>query len=270
MLSVVCVYNSAEIFADCLFRSLDSQTAAHELIAVDNTKRRFKSAAEALNYGGRKAKGRYIVFAHQDMVLESKTWLKDFERMLDGLPRLGIAGVAGNSKDTLCAVSNMVHDYPPCFAGHIQISGPKKVQTLDECLVAIPRRVFKKLEFDGHACDDWHMYAVDYALSAKKIGLDAYVLPAPCYHASCGASMSDKYYSTLQHLADKHRETGWIYTTVGIWDTHTPVSLQKIRIFHLSRAGVMVLMNGKPEIFYWKLRSLATQHFPRAGFSRTL
>ncbi len=67
----------------------------YELIALDNSDRLFRSASIALNYGGSKAKGRYLLFAHQDIVLSDERFLEKAERLLDSLPEVGIAGVAG-------------------------------------------------------------------------------------------------------------------------------------------------------------------------------
>ena len=101
MISIVCVYNNEEIFNNYLLKSLKSQTAKHEEILIDNTQGRFKSAAEALNWGGRKAKGKYIMFVHQDVDLSSNTWLENAENILDPIINLGIAGVAGMSEEGL-------------------------------------------------------------------------------------------------------------------------------------------------------------------------
>ena len=249
MISIVCVFNNKKIMSALLLKGLVGQTAAHELFALDNTKGRFKSAAEALNYGGSKAKGEYIMFVHQDVRLPSKTWLEDVENALGALPDLGIAGVAGNSKETLRGVTNVMHGSPPRRAGRMQLTEPTRAQTLDECLVLIPRKVFRKLKFDEQVCDDWHLYAVDYALSAAKRGVCAYILPAMVYHASAGASMSDKYYSTLRRLLEKHRGAGWICTTCGFWNQSLPIDLQKIRAFQLFVVGVAVLWKYGARVF---------------------
>lgn len=79
MISIVCVYNDEKILNDFLLKSLKAQTVEYELIKIDNTQNRFKSAAEALNYGGKKAKGEYIMLVHQDVDLSSDTWLKNEE-----------------------------------------------------------------------------------------------------------------------------------------------------------------------------------------------
>ena len=54
MFSVVVVYNSQKTVNKLLLHSLAKQTVEFELISIDNTKGQFKSASEALNYGGRK------------------------------------------------------------------------------------------------------------------------------------------------------------------------------------------------------------------------
>ena len=76
-----------------LGKGLKTQNVEYELIALDNREDRFKSAAEALNYGGERASGEYIMFAHQDMWLGCDTWLQDAERLLKTIPDLGVAGV---------------------------------------------------------------------------------------------------------------------------------------------------------------------------------
>jgi len=67
MISIVCVYNDEITLKDYLLKSLENQTSKHELILIDNTQGKYKSAAGALNWGGGKAKGKYIMFVHQDV-----------------------------------------------------------------------------------------------------------------------------------------------------------------------------------------------------------
>ena len=80
MISIVCVYNNERLFADFLLDSLNRQTVHYELIAIDNTENQFTSAAQALNCGGRKALGNYIMSVHQDIRLCSNEWLHDAEK----------------------------------------------------------------------------------------------------------------------------------------------------------------------------------------------
>jgi len=246
MISVVCVYNNESLLKDYLLNSLENQTVEFELIKIDNTRNRFRSAAEALNDGGKRAKGKYIMFVHQDVRLSSNSWLEDAEKILDYLPKLGIAGVAGAKKTgnpkKLEVVTNVKHGIPPRNASYNLIKNPVEVETLDECLVIIPKPMFDTIMFDEKVCDDWHLYAVDYCLSVRKLGYFAYAIPLFVYHLSEGAlftnyfkiilsfgEFSKKYYQNLEKIRNKHKMCyDRICTPCGIWDTSYPVILQRV------------------------------------------
>jgi len=249
MISIVCVYNNKEILNNYLLKSLKTQTVNFELIALDNTEGKFKSAAEALNYGGRKAKGKYIMFVHQDVDLSLDTWLEKAEKMLDSMQNLGIAGVAGK-KDERGVMTVIKHGNPPEPAGSITIKKPEKVQTLDECLIIVPKSVFDVLQFDEEVCDDWHLYAVDYCLSVKRVGFDAYVIPMFVYHRSPGYSFSEKYYLILEKILKKYKKYyKWIYTTMGDWSTFYPLEMQRIfRILRTWTGNILEKLRIKTQI----------------------
>ena len=230
--SIVCVYNDEKILNGWLLKGLKSQDSAAELILVDNTGGKFKSAAEALNYGGAKAAGEYIIFAHQDLLLEEADWLRRAEAYLRPLPDLGIAGVAGMLptpslglwKVGTAPVENrlgLVASGPAKtrFLCGTVVSAPTLVQTLDEQLLIIPAAVFARVKFDAAACGDWHLYGTDFALSAGNLGLRVYVLPLPGYHRSQGV-MSGPYFTTLKKLLKKHYASRSIFTTCGSWHTN--------------------------------------------------
>ena len=228
MISVVCVYNNKKILDNFLIKSLKKQSVNHELILIDNRKNKFKSAAEALNYGGNQAKGNYIMFVHQDVDLSSKVWLEKAGKCLNSIPDLGIAGVAGkiNKGNVLTKIS---HGITPKSAGNHQIYQPIKVQTLDECLIIIPKSVFDRLKFDDKTCNDWHLYAADYCLSIRNLDLNAYIIPLFLYHLSEGYSLSDEYYSTIEKLIHKHgKNNKWICTSMGDWDTFSTFTAPKL------------------------------------------
>ena len=222
------MYNNEEILNDYLLKSLKNQTTNYELILIDNTQKKVISAAEAFNQEGKKAKGKYIIFTHQDVDLSSNIFLNNLEIILDSISNLGIAGVAGKSKEKII-VSNIKEGIPPKLSGKIQINEPVKVQTLDECLFIIPKSLFDRIQFDEQVCSGWHLYAVDYSLSVEEIGLDVYVVPASIYHKSTGESFSREYYSILKKLLNKHRKNyKMVYTTMGNWNSEYPLSIQKI------------------------------------------
>ena len=149
MITVVCVFNNEESLKANLLKSLHKQTSTYEQILLDNTKGQFNSASEALNYGGRKAKGKYIIFVHQDIELGSDLWLDRAEKTLNYLPELGIAGVAGMSEQGSNYVERQRGFISDCGTPWGKpFNKPVPVQTIDECLLIIPKSVFKELPFD--------------------------------------------------------------------------------------------------------------------------
>jgi hypothetical protein len=218
MISVICVFNDKNILDKFLMRSLKNQTKEYELILLDNTNNKFKSAAMALNYGGKKAKGTYIMFVHQDIDLEYNDWLRDAEKILDSLKNLGIAGIAGCSENKKLIIFTNIKDGIPAKVNNcgIKIKVPKIVQTVDECLFIIPKSIFKKIQFDENNCPNWHLYAVDYCLTIKRFHKNVFVIPLSLYHVSSADSFSNSYFLTLKKISKKHRKYfKKIYTTCG-------------------------------------------------------
>jgi hypothetical protein len=160
-------------------RNLAGQRAKFELIKVDNTGGQFESASKGLNYGARKAKGKYLMFVHHDVVLYSRFWLQDVEKILDGVPFLGVAGCSGVTQDG--KMLGLIKDRG-CLWGR-PVTEPEEVQSLDESLLIVPRVIFNRFRFD-ETLPGWHAYGVDYSLTVKEHGLKAYVIPAFIYHKS--------------------------------------------------------------------------------------
>jgi len=198
--------------------SLLAQTNTYEFIPIDNLQEQFKSAAAALNFGGKQATGKYIIFIHQDVELDSPAWLANVERILDTIEDLGIAGVAGMSdigSTDIMRGRGYVSDRGQIWAYANKVDIPTEVQTLDECVLIIPREVFIRMQFDNETFDYWHCYGVDYCLSVRKLGLKAYVIPAFIYHR-CLQTNIDKLLMYQIRLFNKHKKRyHHIYTTSG-------------------------------------------------------
>jgi hypothetical protein len=258
MISVICVYNDDLILQNYLLKSLSEQKTVYELITIDNRENRFTSAAEALNYGGTKATGDYLLFVHQDVDLCSDSWLGSTEDVLDAIPNLGIAGVAGvseNGATLLERFRNRIKHLPEGVVWGNPIREPELVQTLDECLVIIPKSVFDVMQFDDVACKHWHLYTHDYCLSIRTKGFEVYVLPQFIYHYCPSRAarhrvaslnfLPHEYFDTLKRLIMKHKnQYKWIHTTTGSWRTTRPLVLQ-IAVLVLN--WVFKLVSYKPD-----------------------
>jgi len=169
-----------------------------------------------------------------------------------------VAGAAGCTEGLVGTLSNISHGTPPTPAGTGgTVAIPTRVQTLDECLIIVPRGVFDRLQFDEETCDGWHLYAVDYSLSVKMLGLNAYVVPVNAYHkgrwylaaspshsvSRGGSRMQRDYYEVLKKVLKKHRDRyRVIFTTCGVWDTRIPVFLQRFDKWARSKVWTVVLL----------------------------
>jgi SAM-dependent methyltransferase len=218
MISIIVVYNNRQTLDEVLLESLKSQSVKFDIIAIDNTKGRFKSAAEALNYGGEKATGKYLMFVHQDVELDSNLWLENVEKLLDNIPDLGIAGVVGMSEkgsNNKERGRGYISDCGEIWQWSNAVQKPEEVQTLDECLLIVPKTVFEKYKFDEKTFDGWHYYGADYCLSVRQMGLKAYVIPAFIYYRSL-RSNSKGLLEYQKRLYKKHQKNYRnIYTTTG-------------------------------------------------------
>jgi len=219
MISIVCVYNDRRILEDYLMRSLKRQNAAFELLCIDNTDGRHLSAPAILNWTASGAKHDYIMFVHPDVELRSSTWLSDVEAWMEKLKDSGAAGVAG--KDPCGNLHASIWQGSPArFIGPGTLRVPMEVQTLDGCLLIVPRSVFRRVRFDQETCTGWHLYVADYCLALRRFRYKVHVLPNAIYHKSHGPADCRIYEKTVSNMIRKYRgEMPTIYTTVGEWST---------------------------------------------------
>jgi 2-polyprenyl-3-methyl-5-hydroxy-6-metoxy-1,4-benzoquinol methylase len=229
MISIICVFNDECAFRDILLASLKNQTYPHEIIALDNRDRKFSSAAAALNHGASLAKGDYLMFVHQDIELASDDWLEQAVRLVAGLPDAGIAGVAG-MKEGKGPYEDLKRGNP-IFAGlpwnpSNRIDRPETVQTLDECLLIVPRDVFAGLAFDERTFDGWHCYAPDYCLGVRTLGKRAYVLPLTVCHRSLRTNTLD----LLNYQVRLYRKYGREYGTINTTNSNLTRSILRLRL----------------------------------------
>jgi hypothetical protein len=245
MISVISVINNETIAREFLLRGLSRQDSKFELLLVDNKTSTYKSASQAYNLAGIKAKGDYLMFVHQDVLLLSRNWLKKAEEWLSTRSRVGLAGVAGMMKPKfanqieVCARyyllaelgklyvwyqrygrGNVLHGFETETAlpwGGRFISNVASVQTVDELVLIVPTRVFESVRFDEVVCDYWHFYGVDFALTASQKGYEVCVLPCSVLHHS-HTSIAIRA-SNLRKVIKKHKQEKIINSTYGLLAT---------------------------------------------------
>ncbi len=177
MISVICVVNDGPVFEANLGASLRRQDTKYEIVRMFNDEGQFDSIPKALNQGGLKTHGEYLMFVHQDVSLVGNSWLRRAERLCSQLGQgaFGVAGVSGNG-DFLGFIADRGE-----FWG-TPLKEPTEAFTLDECLMIIPRDIFRITRFDERFF--FHSYVADLSLRLKKQGLSVFVIPCPIYHNS--------------------------------------------------------------------------------------
>ena len=148
----------------------------HEIIGIHDA----RSMCEACNRGARQGRGEVVVFAHDDV----EPVAPDFAaRLLDRLEAFDVVGVAGTSRIVGPA---WVAAGPPHVHGQVgyRAAGDRievvafgldepvrgGVQALDGCFMAARRHVLAEVPFDERSFPGWHLYDVDFSLSAWLAG----------------------------------------------------------------------------------------------------
>lgn len=140
----------------------------------------------------------YLVLCHDDVILENVTEAK----LLENFDQFDMFGVAGATECKLEKPA-LWHLMGGGFNGgnlhgavsHLQgnIKGmtsfgpyPHRAVMVDGVFMAIKREVFEKVRFDEKCPAKWHMYDLDYSMSAHKAGFKVGVSDILITHASPG------------------------------------------------------------------------------------
>lgn len=181
--TVVCVFNDAEVRAACLDRSLHDLAAEApdlEYIPVDNTGHTHPTAGDALNHGARLARNPVVVFVHQDVYLHSLRALEETAAMLLADPSVGIVGAVGVDRSE--RLVGRIRDRVVLTGG--PVAGLAAADSLDEVLFMLRREDVLAEPLATHPDLAWHGYAVEYGLRQRRAGRQVRVADLPLTHNS--------------------------------------------------------------------------------------
>jgi len=217
--SVICVSNDYDKLNKYLVSSLSRQHSPHELFIIDNRNGRYSSAAPILNQTAQRSKYDYLMFVHQDVSLLSNSWLMEAQIKLSSLKKLGAVGVAGRTREGRAGAAVIHGDPPVCACDEGVLRTTVEVQTLDGCLLIVPKKVFEQVPFD-ESHQGWYLYVAGYCLDLRRKGFKSYAIPNLIYHESTGPANPALYEQAVRHLVTRHKShVDIICTTVGIWET---------------------------------------------------
>lgn len=209
--TIVCCYNNETMYNNFV-NTLKAQTCPYELIGIDNRGNgKFTSCAAAYNSVIDDVKTKYVIYSHQDILLQDAETLAQFVSYLERIKRDDILGVAGVKFTQTGVISSIKYrdnqTGETTEAGDICV-GDNMVEcdTLDECFFGGYTEHFRISPFNEVICDNWHLYAVEACLNTKSKCPDnhVYVCNAKLIHLSQGVLSPDfryGFYSLCRYYA---------------------------------------------------------------------
>lgn len=213
MISIICCYNNENTYQNMLLQTLEKQTVEYELIRIDNRKKRFKSAAEALNWGAKQSVGEILIFVHQDICFQDENSLKYIVSVFEKIARMGdIVGIAGAVRDArselgarcvwgeqfaLDDTTGTSNGFKEDFA---------EAESIDECMIIMQKSTWENHPFDEKICNCWHFYGVEACMNALVNHHKVYVINGNIKHGSKKGKCDSDFYKTRWRLAKKYKE----------------------------------------------------------------
>ena len=191
---------------DNLLHSKDIMSHDLQVIKSEDCNNNVK---KAYNKSLKACKNDIVIFIHQDVVLHDD-FFPSLDRAIDLLSDCpwAVLGVAGKTKmGTLSA--NVIDRGYPLITKDFK---PTAVQTLDELLLIVNRKLMPLLSFDENI-PHHHLFGTDLCLQAKQLGKKSYVIDAPCSHNSSLKSLPPCYYESESYIRLKWAKYLPIHTT---------------------------------------------------------
>ena len=171
--TVICCWTNEKQYQDFV-KTLNAQTIPYELIGIDNRgNRAFTSCAAAYNSVIDRVRTKYVIYSHQDILLQDSECLLKFMSYLERTGRDDILGVAGVKFDTAGVFSDIMHIQSSTgklvkVGTHIP-DGMMECNTLDEYFFGGHSEHFEAFPFNEDICNGWHLYAVEACLKTQSI-----------------------------------------------------------------------------------------------------
>lgn len=189
-----------------------------EFLFLDNSEKNLFDAYAGLNIFLRAARGKYVIFCHQDIVLHDddvNILNQCIEEISSIDPRWALLGNAGGKSLGQLAIRITDSHGDKTALGQF----PERVQSLDENFIVV--RSAANLALSGDL-SGFHMYGTDLCLVASILGYSAYVIDFHLQHKSPGdvGKRGDEnplgFYTACNNLIEKYGRAlapRWINTT---------------------------------------------------------
>ena len=172
--TVICCWTNEKQYQDFV-NTLKAQTIPYELIGIDNRgNKAFTSCAAAYNSVINRVSTKYVIYSHQDILLNEPDMLAKFVSYLERTNRDDILGVAGTKFTEPGGFSNITHRNNQTGelvhgTAHFLEGGMMECDTVDECFFGGHAEHFRDYPFDEIICDNWHLYAAEACLHTQSL-----------------------------------------------------------------------------------------------------
>ncbi|HZY69749.1 MAG TPA: hypothetical protein VFF67_02070 [Thermoplasmata archaeon] len=219
-----------------------------ERVVVGNVgNARFTSISKAYNHAARRARGRYLVFLHQDAAFESPRWNVELDRWLAGRS-FAIAAASGVVGHRLYYCDTEVLATNP----ELEVNEPRTADLVDEALFIVPRAEWLAAPFDEQLVDSFHLCAGEYSVRRRIAGAGVLLVPIRYAHRNLAAAGSD-----LQPMAAAKQRHGIAWVRAA----------ERIRRAYPSETIVtsMGTLSTANLLLYRMYYGIAMRAFPRAS-----
>ncbi|WP_166171267.1 glycosyltransferase [Acinetobacter sp. SA01] len=169
-----------------------------EFLYFDNKNENKFDGYSGINRALKEAKGRYLIFCHQDILFkhDNRAILDQRIKELEVLDRdWAVLGNAGKTKsgNTSIRISD------PNFLNLREGIFPREVMSLDENFLIINRK--HNLSTTEHLLKGFHLYAIDLCQNSENLGLKNYVIDFHLFHKSPG-NVDESYFTAQKKYID--------------------------------------------------------------------
>jgi len=206
MISVI----TCSIKPDICQRMLDSISETvgveFETIVFDNREKNY-GICKAYNEAAKTAKGEYLCFVHEDIVIKTNDWGKELVMFIEQNNNCGVIGIGGgktvnrNFNGWWSSSKNLFNVYDCCGSGKTMAFSESdlshkyknpdnelfsKVVCLDGIFLFVKNDIWENNKFDENTFKDFHFYDADFSFNISQKYQNYVYFGMNIYHYSAG------------------------------------------------------------------------------------
>jgi len=203
MISIITCSIKPDICQRMLDSICDTIGVEYEAIVFDNREKKY-GICKAYNEAAREAKGDFLCFVHEDIVVKTNAWGKELIKFTEQTDNCGVIGIAGGKYaqrnfTTWCVYDHLINIYDArnrkqnyCEKDLIyQNKNPNgelfsEAVCLDGVFLFVKKSVWANNKFDEETFKGFHFYDADFTFSISQKRQNYVYFGIDIYHFSYG------------------------------------------------------------------------------------